>query len=182
MTTVTASSPVTGLPPVTLSLVADISPLQEWGNVENTGTVAGRSPIRRDRIAGQGRSIERRPHRMRRLIVTLDARGERGIGGSKRYASQGHRHGAALGLPEVGPRHALPRHRRAPVVAAVVPEDEAGNRQAVSAVERVVAIAVSAPPPTAQTMDSWSVGSIANFKARRMGTSELRLRKTDPLP
>src|SRR5262249_53739905 len=100
-------------------------------------------------------------------------RGQLGIGGSKRYASQGHRHGAALGLTEVGPRHALPRHRRAPVVAAVPLQHDAGDRQAVSVVERVVAIAVSAPPPTAQTMASWSVASNVTFEARRMGTSEV---------
>src|SRR5262249_3544426 len=68
------------------------------------------------------------------------------------------------------------------VVAAVTLQYDAGDRQAVSVVERVVAIAVSAPPPIAQTVGGWWVALDAEFSARGMGTSKLRLRKTDPLP
>src|SRR5262249_13359115 len=139
-------------------------PPQEVGNVGNAGTVAGRSPIRRGRVAGQGRPIERRPHRMRRLIVTLDARGQLGIDRLQRDG-QSEALGAALGLLKVRPPLARDRDWRPEAVAAVTPQHDAGERQAVSVVERVVAIAVSAPPPTAQTMASWSVARGAGFEA-----------------
>ena len=108
---------------------------------------------------------------MRRLIVTLDTRGKLGTDRRQRHRHQSEVLGAALGLLKVRPRSARDRERRPQVVAAVAFRHDAGDRQAVSVVERVVAIAVSAPPPTAQTMASWSVARGAGFEARRMGTS-----------
>jgi hypothetical protein len=74
------AQPQSGQAPVGRARVADGGdersswpPPQEVGNVGNAGAVAGWSPIGRGRVAGQGRPIERRPHRMRRLIVALDA-------------------------------------------------------------------------------------------------------------
>src|SRR5262249_55221880 len=157
-------------------------PRQEVGNVGTAGAVAGRSPIRRGRIAGQGRPIERRPHRMRRFIVTLDARGKLRTDRRQRDGHQGEALGAALGLLKVRPSLARDRDWFPQVVAAVTLQYDAGERQAVSVVERVVAIAVSAPPPIAQTVGGWWVALDAEFSARGMGTSKLRLRKTDPLP
>src|SRR5262249_39042784 len=76
--------------------------------------------------------------------------------------------GAARGLLKVRPCLARDRNRRPQVVAAVTLQHDAGDRQAVSVVERVVAMAVSAPPPTAQTMASWSVARRAGFEAHFM--------------
>jgi len=102
---------------------------------------------------------------MRRLIVTLDARGQPGIDRLQRHGHQSEALGAALGLLKVRPCLARDRDRFLQVVAAVTLQHDAGDRQAVSVVERVVAIAVSAPPPTAQTMASWSVARGAGFEA-----------------
>src|SRR5262249_46500451 len=60
------------------------------------------------------------------------------------------------------------RDRFLQVVVAVTLQHDAGDRQAVPVVERVVAIAVSAPPPTAQTMASWSVARGAGFEERHL--------------
>ena len=108
---------------------------------------------------------------MRRLIVALDARGKLRTDRRQRDGHRGEALGAALGLLKVRPCLARDRNRRPQVVAAVAFRHDAGDRQAVSVVERVVAITVSAPPPTAQTMASWSVARGAGFEARRMGTS-----------
>ena len=86
---------------------------------------------------------------MRRLIATLDARGKLGIDRLQRHGHQSEALGAALGLLKVRPCLARDRDRFLQVIAAIVLEHDPGDGQAVSVVERVVAIAVSAPPPTA---------------------------------
>jgi hypothetical protein len=87
---------------------------------------------------------------MRRLVVAPDARGKLGIDRPQRHGHQSEALGAASGFVEVPPRPARARERRPQVVAAVAFQHDAGDRQAVSVGERVVAIAVSAPRPLPQ--------------------------------
>jgi hypothetical protein len=97
-----------------------------------------------------------------------DPRG--GIDGPQRHCGQ--RFGVMPGFVQVGPRHARPRHRRAQVVVAVFREDEAGDRQAVLVIERMVTvIGVTAPTVVGETSEWGSVAFDADFKARRMGIS-----------
>jgi hypothetical protein len=119
---------------------------------------------------------------MRRLIVTLDTRGKLGTDRRQRHRHQSEVLGAALGLLKVRPRSARDRERRPQVVAAVAFRHDAGDGQAVSVVQGVIALTVSAPPPTAQTMARWSVGQIARFEARKMGLGEALVYKRASTP
>src|SRR5262249_44305057 len=114
---------------------------------------------------------------MRRLIVALDACGKLGIDRLQRHGHQGEALGAALGLLKVRPCLARDRDRFLQVVAAVTFRHDAGDRQAVAAVERGVANAISAPPPAAQAPMRWPVAPNVTFEARKMGLGEAFVRK-----
>jgi hypothetical protein len=66
------------------------------------------------------------------------------------------------------------------VVAAVVPEHEAGDGQPFSVIERQIAIDRVAPPPIAQGKGMGSPALDAEFNARGMSTFVVDRRKSGP--
>jgi hypothetical protein len=126
------------------------------GHVSSSGGTRGCRGSRPQPAANRRRSrsrrglpIERRPHRMRGQVVLGETRGELWVG---RNSGQCQPFGRAPGFIQVGPRHARPRRRRAQVVAPVVLEHEASDRQAVRIVEGMVTMTgVSAPAAIGKT-------------------------------
>lgn len=101
---------------------------------------------------------------------------------SMRAASLGSTAANGLGLLKVRPRLARERNRLPQAIAGHRPPARRGRRSGRLGYRGQVTDARVAPPPIAQTVGGWWVALDAEFSARGMGTSKLRLRKTDPLP
>src|SRR5262249_48606900 len=103
-----------------------------------------------------------------RRVVLLDARLELRVYRSQRHRHQGEALSAALSLLELRPRLPRDRDRCAQMIPAIDQHD-AGKGQAVSVVQRMIALTITTPPPIAETAGDSRVALIRPGRARKMG-------------